>query len=396
MPIFTLVAIVFGVFAGVVDFQPLSTLLAFISEVFIRALKLLSMPIIFLSLVVTISGMSSGDEARVLLRRVFGLTLLTTIAAASVALVLFLFIEPAGVRLPPEALGGSAPDAGKSYLEYVLNIIPSNWVQPFVEGNVLGVLLIALLLSFAILSLDEEHRLRMHGMLASLYEAVMKITKWLVQVIPIAVCAFVFLFVKDLQKGANISQLGMYLVTIVLANLMQALVVLPLLLRFYGVSPWRLFKSMMPALQIAFFSKSSSCTMPLAIECAEERANISPRTARFVFPLCTTINMNACAGFILITVMFVGQTNGVHFSIFEAIAWVLIATISAVGNAGVPMGCFFLTSALLATMNVPLTLMGVILPFYGLLDMLETAINVWSDSCVAAAVDSKEINYDKA
>ena len=72
------------------------------------------------------------------------------------------------------------------------------------------------------------------------------------------------------------------------------------------------------------------------------------------------------------------------------VLWILIATVAAVGNAGVPMGCYFLTSALLATMDVPLGLMGVILPFYALIDMLETAINIWSDSCVAAIVDERE------
>ena len=99
--------------------------------------------------------------------------------------------------------------------------------------------------------------------------------------------------------------------------------------------------------------------------------------------------MNACAAFILITVFFVTQSHGLHFDLWEKIAWIGIATIAAIGNAGVPMGCFFIASALLTTMNVPLTLMGVILPFYALLDMLESAINIWSDACVTMVVNEK-------
>jgi Na+/H+-dicarboxylate symporter len=100
--------------------------------------------------------------------------------------------------------------------------------------------------------------------------------------------------------------------------------------------------------------------------------------------------MNGCAAFILTTVLFVSMSNGVPYTLFEMILWIFIATIAALGNAGVPMGCYFLSSALLAAMNVPLPILGVILPFYSLIDMLETSINVWSDACVTAIVDKEE------
>ena len=109
--------------------------------------------------------------------------------------------------------------------------------------------------------------------------------------------------------------------------------------------------------------------------------------ARFSLPLCITINMNACAAFILITVLFVSQSNGVVYSPLELVAWIFVATIAAIGNAGVPMGCYMLSSAFLAAMGIPLHLLVVILPFYAFIDMLESGINVWSDSCVTAMVD---------
>jgi Na+/H+-dicarboxylate symporter len=122
---------------------------------------------------------------------------------------------------------------------------------------------------------------------------------------------------------------------------------------------------------------------------------MSPKVANFTLPLCTTINMNACAAFILTTVLFVSMSNGIIFSAAEMFLWIFIATLAAIGNAGVPMGCYFLASAFLAAMNVPLNILGVILPFYTMIDMLESAINVWSDSCVAAVVD-KEVAQDEA
>ena len=99
--------------------------------------------------------------------------------------------------------------------------------------------------------------------------------------------------------------------------------------------------------------------------------------------------MNACAAFILITVLFVASSEGVTFGTTDFVIWVLIATVTAFGNAGIPMGCFFIATSLLTTMNVPLTLMGLILPFYALLDMLESTINIWSDACVTTLVAKK-------
>ena len=127
--------------------------------------------------------------------------------------------------------------------------------------------------------------------------------------------------------------------------------------------------------------------LPVTLDCAQNRAGIRPEIAKFVLPLCSTINMNGCAAFILITILFVATSHGVIITPFDMAIWVGVATVAAVGNAGVPMGCFFLTSAFLAHMQIPLHLMGVILPLYTLLDMVETSLNVWSDSCVAAVVN---------
>ena len=99
--------------------------------------------------------------------------------------------------------------------------------------------------------------------------------------------------------------------------------------------------------------------------------------------------MNGCAAFIFTTVIYLMQNNGIHVSLASMGLWVVVATVAAIGNAGIPMGCFFLSASLLASMNVPIILMGIILPFYSLIDMLETALNVWSDSCVVKVVDEK-------
>jgi Na+/H+-dicarboxylate symporter len=366
-----------------------------VSEIFINLLKLVSLPIIFLSIVSTASGMDSVKEVKSLGKRVIKYTLTTTVISAALALTLFLLIDPVSVNLSAQTAGTSAVGNQGSYYSYLIKSIPSNVVQPFYENHVIGVLFIAMILSLSILTLPDDNRKVLHSFFSSLYAAIMKITSWIILLMPLAITAFVILFVKDFRAGLDVKSLGLYLAVVVAANLIQGFVILPAILKYKGISPLRMARGMMPALSVAFFTKSSSGALPMAIRCAQQNLKMSPKISNFTLPLCTTINMNGCAAFILTTVLFVSMSNGMVFSHVEMFLWIFIATLAAVGNAGVPMGCYFLSSAFLAAMNVPLNILGVILPFYTMIDMLESSINVWSDSCVAAIVD-KEVERDAA
>jgi Na+/H+-dicarboxylate symporter len=123
------------------------------------------------------------------------------------------------------------------------------------------------------------------------------------------------------------------------------------------------------------------------METAEQRLGVRKNISRFVLPICTTINMNGCAAFILVTSLFVMQNGWAALSMPPILLWILISVISAVGNAGVPMGCFFLTLSLMSGIGAPVSILGIILPIYTIIDMVETAENVWSDSCVCAMTD---------
>ncbi len=378
-----LISLLVGVAVGLVGHPLGLDAASLVSALFMNLLKLVSLPLLFLSVVSTLTGMELG-EVRRMGRGVVTYTLLTTLSAATVALLLFLVVQPTG-----DLTAGSEVAAPSGhYIDFLLQTIPSGIVQPFLEHNVLGVLVLALLLSGAVLALPSEPRLLLHGLFSALFQAIMKITSGLVAILPFVIWAFVALCFQEME---GVKGLWLYLLCVVGANLIQAFIVLPLLLWSKGIAPWHAMRAMSPALIVAFFTKSSSAALPTAMQCAEERLGLSPSVVRFSFPLCTTINMNACAGFILTTVLFVSASNGIVFAPLEMVAWIGIATIAAVGNAGVPMGCYFLSSALLAAMGVPLNLLGAILPFYTLLDMLETAINVWSDACVAAIVDRREV-----
>jgi len=380
------VAVTAGILSGLLDISYLNIFAKTIADIFMRVLKLLSLPVISFALLSTLSGLGNWQTLQRIGLRIVRYTLFTTIVSASFAAALFAIFRPK-LQNMAQVPDNTLIAASGSYTEQLLNsFIPSNIMQPFVEHNVIGVLMIAIFFGLGILSLPEKKRIAAHEFLDSIFSVVMNLIKSVALVMPIAVFAFITQFVHDMQAGLDLSKLAIYLGIVVGANLIQAIIFLPLLLRAKGIPVVRSVKGMSEALSLAFFSKSSAATMPVAMTCAEN-LKADPQVVRFSFPLCTTINMNACAGFIYITVLFVASSHGVQFDVFEQIMWIFIATIAAIGNAGVPMGCFFLSSALLTTMGVPLTLMGVILPVYAVIDMIESAINIWSDSCVTLIVD---------
>lgn len=383
-------AVIIGIAAGMTHWHPIIVSAEVVSAVFINLLKLMSLPIVFLSIVTTAFKFESLDKFKALGARVLKYTLITTMIAATVALCVFVLLNP--IATPTEALKAAA--SSQSYLDYLADLIPSNLVEPFLKGNVISVLLLAALFSYGVMSVSKETREPIKALCNSLFAVVLKLVSGIIFVLPLGVMAFVILFVHEVGQLKEIEHLAIYLAAIISANIIQATIVLPLLLKAKGIAPFKLFKDMLPALNIAFFSKSSAAALPVALECAQNKAKVSPEVAKFSLPLCTTINMNACAAFILITVLFVSMSNGVSFNPLELVAWIFIATIAAVGNASVPMGCYFLSTSLLAALGVPVNMMAIILPVYALIDMLESAINVWSDSCVTAVVDKESATQE--
>lgn len=389
--ILVLVACIAGLLTGYLDVTFLNNIADASSETFIKLLKLISLPIIFLSICSTISGMRDFHEMRKIGRKVITYTIGTTIIAAAIALILFQLIQPAknAMHFAVEQAGNTPVDQ-PSYLSFVLNIIPSNLIQAFIDNNVIGIAFISILFSFAILLLPKEQKQFLHQLFSSLFAATLKVTGFIIYLMPIAIWAFTAILAKDLsQNFSHLNSLLLFLACVVGANLVQGLIVLPIFLKFKKLSPLKCAKGMAPALTLAFFSKSSNATLPVTLRSAEKNLGVSSKISSFTLPLCSVINMNGCAAFILTTVLFVSMVNGVTFSTFDLILWVFLATIAAIGNAGVPMGCFFLTSAFLIGMNIPIYMMGLILPFYTILDMIETTLNVWSDACIAIVVDKE-------
>lgn len=384
-PVMYALMIMLGIVAGFSDNAVLTLMGTTIAEMFVRIFKCISLPIIALSIIVTISKYKTDGLRRIVWRRTMLYTLGTTMLAAFVACTLYWVIQP-GMLVVHHMSNPDIPT--ETYFSHIANIIPENLISPFLSHQVISVLMLGILAGTAIRFIpDDDARTTITHFFKGAHGLFMVITNWVITIIPIGLFGFITSTVISLRQGMDIKGIGQYLLIIVLANIIQGFVILPLWLKIKGIKPYSAMRQMMPALSLAFFSKSSVGTLPVTMETAEKNLNVDKEISRFVLPLCTSLNMNGCAAFIFTTVIYLMQNHGITVTAATMLMWVVIATIAAIGNAGVPMGCFFLSASLLASMNIPITLLGVILPFYSLIDMLETSLNVWSDACVAKVVD---------
>ena len=385
-------ALIVGALLGLLGLGWLNTTMDFIATVYTRLFQLLAVPTIVLAVITTFATFGSQGSGRIF-GRTLTYTLLTTFAAAAVGAILFVLVAPG--NLPLEAISNSADyteTPQTSYFDHLISIIPNNIVRPILEGNVLSLLLLAFAVGIGLSKLPEsENKAVVVKGLSGLQELLFLLIRGLIWTLPLGIVAFSAQLSAQISAGVVADSIGKYVLVVIGGNVIQFFVVLPLFLLSRGMNPIHVLGRMMPAVLMALFTKSSAATLPVTMESAENRLGVRKNIARFVLPICTTINMNGCAAFILVTSLFVMQNGGTPITLPTILLWIVISVVSAIGNAGVPMGCYFLTLSLMSGVGAPIAILGIILPIYTIIDMIETAENVWSDSCVAAIVNS----YDK-
>ena len=380
-----IVALVVGAVLGLLGLGWLNDVMDFVATVYTRLFQLLAVPTIVLAVITTFATFGSKGSGSIFGRTLI-YTLLTTFAAAAVGAILYVVVAPG--NLPAEAISNTQPSdisPQTSFYDHILSVIPNNIIKPFLEGNVLSLLLLAFAIGIGLSKLPEsENKSVVVKGLSGLQDLLFLLIRGLIWTLPLGIVAFSAQLSAQVSAGVVADSIGKYVLVVLGGNVIQFFVILPLFLMARGLNPIHVLGKMMPAVLMALFTKSSAATLPVTMQSAEERLGVRKDIARFVLPICTTINMNGCAAFILVTSLFVMQNGGTTLTLGTILLWLLISVISAVGNAGVPMGCFFLTLSLMSGIGAPVAILGIILPIYTIIDMVETAENVWSDSSVCA------------
>ena len=390
-------ALIVGAVLGLLGLGWLNDVMDFVATVYTRLFQLLAVPTIVLAVTTTFATFGSKGSGRIFGRTLI-YTLLTTFAAAAVGALLYVVVAPGNLPAetiisstqpipeqssPTRSLSDISPQT--SFYDHIFNVIPNNIVKPFLECNVLSLLLLAFAVGIGLSKLPEsENKSVVVKVLLGLQDLLFLLIRGLIWTLPLGIVAFSAQLSAQVSAGIVADSIGKYVLVVLGGNVIQFFVILPLFLLARGLNPIHVLSKMMPAVLMALFTKSSAATLPVTMESAENRLGVRKDIARFVLPICTTINMNGCAAFILVTSLFVMQNGGTTLTLGTILLWLLISVVSAVGNAGVPMGCFFLTLSLMSGIGAPVAILGIILPIYTIIDMVETAENVWSDSCVCA------------
>ena len=358
-------ALVIGGALGWMNNPSLNELFNFIATIFTRMFQFIAVPTIALAVITTLSALGAKKDTKRIFAHTLVYTLLTTICSAAVGLALYLWIAPG--NLPADVVGAGAAQVpqnlGKlSYYDHFLSVVPNNILYPFLSGNVLSVLFIAAAvgLALAFMPKTENREVLLKG-INGLQEVLFTLIRAILYVLPVGILAFAGQLAAQIEAGVIVGALGKYTAVVIGGNLLQFFIVLPLFLLARGLNPVDIMKKMSPALAVALFTKSSAATLPVTLASAEQNA-----------------------AFILVTSLFVMQNSGMNLTMGAMISWLFVAVLAAIGNAGVPMGCYFLTLSLMSSVGASIGIMGVILPIYTIIDMIETAENVWSDSCVCA------------
>ena len=392
-----------GAVLGSLGVKGLNEFMDFVASAYTRCFQFVAVPTVALAVITALASLGDGRNMGKVFAKTFSMTVLTSLLAALVGLGLYLLVQPG--TLDPHALQSvSADTAAKvnawaehpdTVYGHILNAIPNNLVNPFLTGNVLPIVFIAagLGLAIAFLGKTSENVQALKKVLCGLQEVFFGMIRGLIWALPLGIVAFAAQLAAQMSAGVVIGSIGKYVLVVLGGNAIQFFIVLPLICYLRGVNGYRVMRQMSPALLMALFTKSSAATLPVTVATAEANMKAKPWIARFILPLCCTINMNGCAAFICVTSLFVIQNSpecGIALTLPTMLVWSLIAVICAIGNAGVPMGCYFLTLSLMAGVGGNLMILGVILPIYTIIDMIETAENVWSDCCICAIVNKGE------
>ena len=388
-----LTALILGCILGLLGVNWLNEFCDFIAKVYTKLFQFVAVPTIALAVTTTLAMLGTKKNTGKIFLHTLIFTLLTTIAAAVLGALLYKGIAPDNLAVDMIAKGqGEVPQNLGTLTVYghILSVVPDNILKPISSGNVLSILLVAAAIgmTLAFSKQSENIQVLLKGILG-LQEVLFSLIRALVWTLPLGIVAFAAQLSAQMSAGIMVDSLGKYVAVVLGGNLLQFFVILPLFLLMCKLNPLKVFRNMLPAVLMAFFTKSSAATLPVTVASAENNMNVKPEVARFVLPICCTINMNGCAAFILVTSLFVMQNGGTELTFTTILLWIMISVISAIGNAGVPMGCYFLTLSLMSGIGAPIGILGVILPIYTVIDMVETGVNVWSDSCVCAIVDKQ-------
>jgi Na+/H+-dicarboxylate symporter len=371
----------------------------FIGRLFLNALKMLIVPLIASSMIVGVAGIGSSQSLGRLGARTLFFYATTGLAAIVLGLAIINIVKPgivdgrpAGEMMALEADGESIAsligDRGAGdIVEIFIRMIPENVFSAASDnGSILAIIFFSILFGFFITRIGPPHGELLVSFWKGVFEVMTKMTEWIMTLAPIGVFGLVAKVVAKAGLAAA-GPLALFAACVLVVLAIHLFLTLPLFIRVAtGLSPWPIFPAMAPALLTAFSTASSSATVPVTLDCVENRAGVSNRISSFVVPLGATINMNGTALYECAAVIFIAQAYGVEMTLFTQFTVVVLALMTSIGVAGIPAASLVAIAIILTAVGLPPEAIGILFVFDRILDMARTAVNVAGDAAAAVIV----------
>jgi DAACS family dicarboxylate/amino acid:cation (Na+ or H+) symporter len=365
-----------------------------IGRIFLRLLFMLVIPLIVSALALGVADLRDLRQ----LGRIGLKTLAYTVAVSSIAVFIGVGLVNAvrpGEGLPPELRAkltaravapAQAPGAGATGVDFLVQLVPSNVVRAMSDGDMLAVMVFALLLGIGLALTKTPAAQAFETALQGLYDVVMLLLSLVIRMAPLGVACLLFSLTARLGYDVLL-QLGWYVAVVVVALALQQFVVYSISVRWLGgMSPVAFFSAVRPAVVTAFSTASSNATLPTALQVAEDNLRLPPQVSRFVLSIGSTANQNGTALFEGVTVLFLAQFYGVELALSQQVLVVFICILGGIGTAGVPAGSIPVIAMILGMIGVPPDGIGIILGVDRVLDMCRTTVNVTGDLAAAVVV----------
>ena len=368
-----------------------------IGQGFIRLMKMLVVPLVFCSLVC--GSMSIGDTKKLgtVGVRTLIFYLFTTALAVTIALYVGNMINP-GKGLDMSAVKSNATAVQEmeatSLTDTLLNIIPDNPIGSLANGNMLQIIVFALIVGIILATLGDRTE-TVGNFFSQFNDIMMEMTMMVMSLAPIGVFCLISRTFATIGFSAFIP-LGKYMIGVIVALAIQCFVVyLGLLKIFTGLNPFKFIKNFFPVMAFAFSTATSNATIPLSIDTLAKKMGVSKKISSFTIPLGATINMDGTAIMQGVAVVFAAQAFGIHLTIVDYITVIGTATLASIGTAGVPSVGLVTLTMVFNSVGLPVEAIGLIMGIDRILDMTRTAVNITGDAVCTTIVAHQNKALDR-
>ncbi|MCF8223000.1 MAG: dicarboxylate/amino acid:cation symporter [Bacteroidales bacterium] len=380
-----------GILAGALVGKPVIPVVEPLADIFLRLLRMAIIPLVITSIISAVVQVGSAHGLGRIGLRTMAYYVMTSLLAILTGQTLVNVFKPGeganiGLDADPESIEAVEQGLG----DILINIIPENPVEAMAQGDVLPVIFFSLLFGFFITKLKTEQRDLLKNVFDASFEAMLKMTTFIIWSAPVGVFGIIAEIVADTGFSA-FKSLGFYFLVVLAGLAIHMFITLPILVRVLGgINPVRHYRGMLPALLTAFTTCSTIVTLPLTMKAATEESGASKRAAGFVLPIGATMNMDGTALYECVATIFIAQVYGFDLSFTAQLTIAFTAVLASIGAASIPMSGMVMMSIILTAVGLPLEGVAIILAVDRILDMFRTTTNVFSDSCGAVIISRFE------